>query len=346
MTLRTLGRGFWIGIAASLLLHIGLFANGRFQLPRWPTEHTLEARLEPADFKAVTLPQPQVSALAIPSTPPASPPPAQAQIPEPTPVASPSQTEEISSLANTPSTPPARPAEPTKPTPAEPETATPAAQVARSLKQLPARIEIVFELNGMVSGRQIHRWRRDEQRYWLETEGEVNGLASLFIRGKLIQISKGKIGSVGLMPEHYEMQRLSGKKEILKFDYDGNIIESSRIDSKGKRTLELPLLSGAQDPLSAIYQLSMAAQDNDNGFIVAAGTKRIKGYPYRVLGKERLNTALGTLLALHVSRAGDSGNSNMHLWLSSEHHYLPVKVSYADEDGTEWVLEATRLNVE
>ena len=345
MTVRTLGRGFWLGIIASFLLHALLFSSGSLQVPRWRDEVILEARLEPLEFKAVSLPKPELISEAVPASPshrltPTTPATAVAEpapvidLPPPTP-------------AEMPVASPVIPPLPEAATPTVPDkSATTPTQVARSLKTLPSRIEIVFELNGMLSGRQTHRWHRDGQRYSLETEGEVTGLASLFVRGKLSQISRGQIGNNGLMPEYYEMQRLSGKKEILRFDYDGNLIEASRLDAKGKRTLELPLLSGAQDPLSSIYQLAMAAQDDGDGVIVAAGAKRIKGYAYHVLGTEKIDTALGALNALHVLRAGDSGKGGMHLWLSPGHHYLPVKVTYVDEDGTEWVLETTRIKAE
>lgn len=345
MTVRTLGRGFWLGITGSFLLHALLFSSGSFQIPHWSDEAILEARLEPVEFKAVSLPKPAVVSETIPASPNPRPTPATPATPvtEPAPTTIPPPP----TPAELPAAPSAIPALPEAATPTVPDKpASTPTQAARSLKTLPARIEIVFELNGMLSGRQTHRWHRDGQRYSLETEGEVTGLASLFVRGKLTQISHGKIGNSGLMPEYYEMQRLSGKKEILRFDYDSNLIEASRLDAKGKRTLELPLLSGAQDPLSSIYQLAMAAQDDGDGFIVAAGTKRIKGYAYHVLGTEKIDTALGVLNALHVVRAGDSSKGGMHLWLSPGHHYLPVKVTYVDENDTEWVLETTRIKAE
>lgn len=344
LSLRTLGRGFWLGIIASLALHALLLSTGHFQMPQWEDEDVvLEARLEPAEFKAVALPEPEVAPEAAPAPPPPAPtvvqpPPAAAPVVIPVPVPVPATAEPA------PQPQPQPPAPQTPPIPDPPQAAP--TQTARSLKSLPRQIEIVFELNGMLSGRQTHRWQRDGQRYTLETEGEVTGLAGLFVRGKLTQTSQGHIGNAGLMPEHYMMQRLSGKKETLRFDYDANIIEASRVDpNRGKKTIELPLMTGAQDPLSSIYQLAMAAQDDGEGLIVAAGAKRIKGYPYRVLGTTSLETALGNLKTLHVTRSGDT-SGNVQLWLSPEHHYLPVKVTFTDDEGTEWVLEATRIRTD
>lgn len=220
-------------------------------------------------------------------------------------------------------------------------------RAAENIRELPARIEIVYELQGFLSGRQIHVWQRSGDRYNLEAESEASGLAGLFVHGKMIQKSRGVISTLGLMPEEYENQRSSSKKESLRFDYKANLIESTRIDSKkGKRTLELPLIIGVQDPLSSIYQLAMAARADKDGLLVAASTKRVKGYPYRTLGMETVSTRLGEISTVHVARAGDSEKGAVHLWLATQHFFLPVKMTYIDEDGGDWILEAVSIKTQ
>jgi hypothetical protein len=351
ITLRTVGRGFWIGLGASVALHALLITTGRFSFPSWKEVPPLEARLEPEAFKTVSPPAPTPASAPVstahaqpqsksnPGTPapelPIPQPAAKAEEPAPAPPPSPAQPEPVLPLSTAKTPPPS----------AQPYAAL--TQAAQKIRDLPAHIEIVYELNGMLSGRQSHVWQRSGQNYTLEATGEITGLAGLFVSGKLIQKSRGRIGELGLMPDKYEMERVSGKKEILRFDYDSNVIEFSRPESKrGVRTLEMPLLPGAQDPLSSIYQLAMAAQDGKSGFIVAASGKRVKGYPYRTLGPEKIKTALGEIKTLHVTRAGDSEKGGVHLWLAPEQYALPVKVTYVDEDGTEWVLEAVSIKTQ
>lgn len=341
LTLRTAGRAFWFGLAISLALHAFFIAAGRFPKALLETPQTLEARLEPEAFDAVTPPAPEIA--STPATPakaqpePSREPPSPAPLPAmpAPPLMTPADTEPATPLEPEPVVPPSE----AKLPPASSRPHDLLAGAAERIRNLPAHIEIVYELNGMLSGRQTHVWQLAGQRYTLESEGEVTGLAGLFVRGKMIQKSQGRIGSLGLMPEQYEKQRLSGKKEKLRFDYDANLIESSY----GKRVLELPLLTGAQDPLSSIYQLAMVARGNHDGFIVAASAKRVRGYPYRTLGTETLRTPLGEMKTLHVVRTGDSEKNSTHLWLAPEQHSLPVKVSYVDEEGTEWVLVAVSI---
>lgn len=360
MTLRTLGRGFWIGLVGSIGLHAALLSTGSFDLPRtiWLKPNVLEARIESEESGTTPQARPEIVSKAEKTPAPLIEPPIADAPPEPAPPADPATlatNAEPVVDANQPPFPAAEESAPAAYPPlpdGEPSQTTgrphaALSHAAQNLKELPRFIEIVYELKGMVSGRQTQIWRREDNRYTLESTAEATGLAAIFLSGKMTQKSSGRIGPLGLIPEHYEMQRLSGKKEILLFKYDDNLIEASRIDSrKGKRTAELPLITGAQDPLSSVYQLAMIAQDTGEGVIVAAGAKRIKGYPYRSFGTETIQTPLGEVQALHVTRAGDSDKGAVHLWLAPKHRYLPVKITYIDDDGTEWVLEAISIKTD
>lgn len=357
MTLRTLGRGFWIGLVGSIGLHAALLSTGTFTVPKLTGPRIIEARLETI---APDTDSPSIPELVAKTTRPPTPsrPPATDPVAEPAPPEEQtSQSEGGESIAEAPrhtaseneaqapaAAPPLSEIEPPPPG-SRPHAML--SHAASTLKELPRHIEIVYQLKGMVSGRQTQIWRREDQRYTIESSSEATGLAAIFLSGQIIQKSSGHIGPLGLVPERYDMQRLNGKKEILLFRHGDNVIEASRIDSKkGKRTTELPLLTGAQDPLSSIFQLAMVAREDGEGVIVAAGAKRVKGYPYRTLGAETIQTSLGQLQTLHVTRAGDSDKGAVHLWLSIEQRHLPVKITYTDDDGTEWVLEAVSLKVE
>jgi hypothetical protein len=347
LTLRTAGRAFWFGLAASLAVHAFFIASGRFpkaQLDSPP----LEARLEPEAFEAVAPLEPEtLSEPATPVQPQPEPQPDSGSF-EPFPdIPVPSPMPVLDEEPIPPRPEPVLPLSKAEPPPAAAQPYALLAQAAERIRNLPSHIEIVYELNGTVSGRQTHTWQLSGQHYTLESEGMITGLTGLFVRGKLIQKSSGRIGPLGLEPERYEMQHITGKQEALHFDYATNTIESSRTDAKrGTRTLELPLLTGVQDPLSSIYQLAMAAQDGKDGLIIAASSKKVKGYPYRMLGAETLSTPMGEMKTLHVARAGDTAKSGTQLWLSPAHHSLPVKVSYVDEDGREWVLEAVSIKAQ
>ncbi len=353
LTPRTIGRAFWIGLAASLAVHAVFLLKGKFPQAQLGVSPPLEARLETDAFKALPppAPEPEPAKPAEPVKPPAPAPAAKTRAPAPpVPVAeAPPQADPGPAPLALPAdlAPAPQPAPPLSSAEAPPPSAQPYAmlvEAAERIRNLPARIEIVYELKGMLSGRQVHTFEHSGQRYTLEAAAEATGLAGLFMSGRLVQKSSGRIGDLGLMPEHYEIQRPTGKNESLTFDYAGNVIESRRTDARrSPRTRELPLLIGVQDPLSSIYQLAMAARDGKDGLLIAASSKKVQGYPYRMLGSETVRTPLGEMQTLHVTRAGDPGQSDTHLWLAPAHHTLPVKIRYVDEGGTEWMMEAISI---
>lgn len=354
------GRGIWMGLAASIALHAALLSTVTSPIQESGQPHVLEARLEVQEPRP---PLPDVSDVAEEaakqSHEPAQSPAQTTTKPEtePEPDAAP---QDQSSAENTPAemAVPAAPQAEEK-LPAQlplsslehpPQAQRPHAALssaANNLQQLPRKIRISFVLQGLINGKQTHIWQRESQSYTLETLSEATGIAGIFLSGKMTQKSSGRISELGLIPERYEMLRLNGKQEILVFNYPASMIEVSRIDpKKGKRTSELPLMMGTQDPLSSIYQLAMLAQSGNDGLIVTAGTKRVKGYPYRIVGLESLKTALGEMKTLHVTRADDSSTGGVHLWLSREKHFMPVKISYFDDDGKEWILQAVEISLE
>lgn len=347
MSLRTAGHAFWVGLGISLALHAFFLFEGRFPQTFLNSPPPLQARLEA--FEAVTSqpqPQPPVET-ASPVEPQPKPEPRPASAPAPEPAAEYVVPSEPSApeVAPQPAAEPMLPLSKAAPPPPSSQPYALLTQAAESIRNLPEHLEIVYELKGVLSGHQIHTWQRSGQRYSLVAVAEATGLTSIFMNGKLVQKSSGRIGALGLMPERYEIQRPTGRSETLEFDYAGNVIESSRMDPRREtRTRQLPLLPGAQDPLSSIYQLAMAARDGKDGLIVAAGSKKVQGYPYRMLGTETLRTPLGEIKTLHVARMGESGKGDTQLWLAQNHYALPVKISYVDEDGMEWVLEASSIS--
>ena len=354
MTLRTLGRGFWIGLAGSIGLHAVMLSTGGFTIPKLAEPRIIEARLEPPEIeaKSPSIPKPAAQTTEPPARPkpPATVIAARPALPEP----AASQSTSTETIAEAPAPPASEneaaavpPLPELWPPPPDNRPHAVLSQAANNLRELPKHVEITYQLKGMVSGRQTQIWRREDQRYTIESSAEATGLAAMVLSGKIIQTSSGHIGPLGLAPERYHLQRPAGKSETLLFRHGDNVIESSRTDpKKGARTAELPLLTGAQDPLSAIFQLAMIAREGSDGMIVAAGTKRVKGYPYRTLGVETIQTPLGPLQTLHVMRAGDSDKGAVHLWLAIEHRHLPVRIAYTDDEGMDWRLEASSIKVE
>lgn len=303
-------RVFWWGLAASILLHLGLLSGA------WMLPPALFYQDEPPPLTArlVNTPPP-VKAVAKPTPPqavkPALRPPLQSpQPPEPEEILPAPTPEPSMPLAVAPEPEPIA----TDPAP------TPAGPV---LNPLPRRLTLEYRARyGMAAGQQTLLWVNEGERYTITSVISAQGMASLFYSGQLVQTSRGRIVATGLQPEEFWDQR-GNKRSQSRFDYATQTVLTE--SSKGARTYPLP--AGLQDAQSLLFQLALTAPlPTDSNNAVFNG-KKVRSYRYRVIGEENLDTPLGPLRTLHMSRLTDTGAERFEIWLAIDRYYLPVKLS-------------------
>ena len=322
-------RVIWWGVAASVLLHLGLLSGA------WILPPTLIFPDEPPPITAriVNLPPPvQLAAQPAPKPPPvikpASPPPRyiepaapplpeppQAQ-PEPADLAAPSALNEPTDLA-----PALAPVDTAPSTIAMDE--APIAPSGPALNPLPRRLTLEFRARyGVASGQQTLLWVNEGERYTITSIISPQGMASLFFSGQLVQTSRGRIVATGLQPEEFWDQR-GDKRSQSRFDYATQTVLNE--SSKGARTFPLPL--GLQDAQSLLFQLALTAPPPAESDNPVFNGKKVRSYRYRVVGEENLQTPLGLLRTLHMARLTDTNTERFEIWLAIDRHYLPVKLS-------------------
>ena len=308
---------FWWGLAASILLHLGLLSRAWILPPVWgPAQDSapIEARL--------ALPPPPVKPVVsqpVPVPRPAKPPPRR---PPPSVVAPPPPRE-----------PPATPADslppdiaPVEAVPVAPAAETPAAPPVAApppLNPLPRRITLEYRARyGLASGQQTLLWVNEGDRYTITSIASARGLASLVFSGKLVQTSRGRIIATGLQPEEFWDQR-GDKRSQSRFDYATQTILTD--SSKGPQTAALP--AGLQDVQSLLFQIALTAPPIADSENIVFNGKKVRSYRYRVLGEESLDTPLGRLRTLHMVRLAESSAERFEIWLAVDRYYLPVKLS-------------------
>jgi len=74
--------------------------------------------------------------------------------------------------------------------------------------------------------------------------------------------------------------------------------------------------------------------------------KKLRVYDYQFEGEETLETKAGKLRSWHIGRSSGKGEEKIELWLAVDYHYLPVKISNTEEDGTLTERIVTRLQFE
>jgi len=88
----------------------------------------------------------------------------------------------------------------------------------------------------------------------------------------------------------------------------------------------------------------LSASETDISFPVADGGK-LKTYDFKVIGKESIDTPLGQISTIKVSRnkRGRKGKQAM-LWLAPDLGYLVVRIDKADKDNDIVTLKIQSLN--
>ncbi|ARU30389.1 hypothetical protein CAP31_00975 [Sulfuriferula sp. AH1] len=313
-------RIFIIALLISLLMHTVLLTGVRFALPvnDEPDATVIEARLlplpvpapKPVKIKVAPKPIHHSKPRSRPATPP--PPIVTAPVSESPPI----EPEQTQTASDTPSdTSPATDNTPVADTPA--------------LNALPGKIEIQYKVvkgtDGFAIGRASYIWVAEAGRYTLTSITEGTGIFSLFLPGKLVQISRGKITPFGLAPDDFWIQRgraTPDKTTAAHFDYARKTVTIT----KNNQAFSVPLQDNAQDVLSVIFQLAVRSPFPDAMLLHVTTGKSLKPYHALVVGEEIMNTALGELNVLHLSRPAEEDEDAMDVWLAEDYNFVPVKI--------------------
>jgi len=325
-----------LALLISLLLHVVLLGGLDLRLPDLPSApSTMQVEMMPAP-----LPKPLPPAIkpkpkkAAPAAVPATPQDAMPAVEAPAETA-PSTLAEAGDAVTTPVLEENEPQEEVTEAPPEPIRPDPVNYV-----------EMDYEVKrggqpGAIGKAHVLFNMHDGNRYTLSSETEAQGLASLFVRGKLVQRSEGIVTEHGLQPQHFFYQYGSNdaKAQLAELDWDNHTIAMR--SSKGLVTQALP--AGTQDLLSFMYQY-MYQDPLAQMQIAVTNGKRLRTYSYSFDGEEQVQTRMGEVRAYHISKS--SGNEKTELWLAVDYRYLPIKIRITDEDGTVLEQIMTRLNTD
>lgn len=325
------GRRFAWALGLSAALHL-LLLGPPIRLPQPAPPKTLTVTLE-------ALPR-LASPPARPRTPHPKPRPTSRAKPAAPPVAEPA--------APTPETPPSEPVADAQTPPALAEPAAPAVPTPKPLTPLPKRIKIVYVLykgdQKLNVGEMTHTWQIADGRYTLTSIAHATGLFSLFVRGTLIQVSRGELTPEGLRPGEFWIQRgqSDNRTESASFDWANRLLHYGRADDPHTAALT----AGTQDVLSVLYQLALTAPHAGTLDLAVTNGRKFDHYLYQVVGQEPLDTPLGTLQTEHLSKVHAAGEDGLDVWLAPDYRYLPVRLRIVDKNGDSAEQVATSIEAE
>ena len=194
---------------------------------------------------------------------------------------------------------------------------------------------LVFELSrgGLQLAEMTDVLQADAGSYQFASNAKGVGVVALLARGQsLRRESRGAIGAEGLVPRSFTEQR--GDKYKVSAEFDWPAREVMLTDALGEISRE-PVVPRAQDRLSMIYQLAFSRDRPPAEFSVqVADGRHLSDYTFRLVGTENVATGIGEVKALHYAKVLSGNDTAFDFWLGIEHRLLPVRVSYADKDGT------------
>jgi hypothetical protein len=309
-------------MAASLALHAGLLSLPPVALPESHAPRVLEARLTKAD--------------APPPLPPLAKPKRQAR-PRPAPQSddNPPEVGEIAPPVAPPATVEPPPVTPIPPNEAiSPPTVPVDPPPPPSAPPLPARMWLRFDLirgeQGLVVGRVIHTWQRTGDNYVLTSLAEATGPFSLFVSDQHKQSSSGRIVATGLRPDSFDAQRGKVEKsDAARFDWETRNLQLSSEGNLSSAKLE----SGTRDMLSFLYQFAFALPERGDIRVDLTNGRKLDSYRYRIVAEEDVETPLGVLKTVHLTKLHDPGEEGTEIWLGMDYHYVPVKIRHTGKQG-------------
>jgi hypothetical protein len=198
--------------------------------------------------------------------------------------------------------------------------------------QPPQRVQLEFAVSSgsmdLGEGRDV--LEHDGKSYTVASELKTVGLAALLYKLDIRRQSRGLVTRDGLRPLHFEEQRTRKPRRAADFDWDAKTIKLT----DGDKVETLPLPENTFDQTSFTYAFAFKASLDYLPPVHLTDGRKLSDYRYEVLGKEKLKTPLGELEALHIRKVRDADDKRgFEVWLSAEHHHLPVRIRYVEKNG-------------
>lgn len=201
---------------------------------------------------------------------------------------------------------------------------------------LPPPAELGYAITAQQSGLTLNgdavvRWQHQANTFSVQTEIRAAML------GKILDTSsKGMIDNYGLAPASFDEKRFRKDASTTTFN------RSTRTIGFTQSSASFPLIGGEQDRASVIWQLIGIARAAANRFkpgsewqFFVAGQRDAEAWAFKVIGREKIDTALGRIETVHLFRAPppDDQDQKLDVWLAPGHDWYPVKLRFTDPDG-------------
>lgn len=213
--------------------------------------------------------------------------------------------------------------------------------------ELPPSADLAYDLAAQqrgfgLKGEASIAWRAGDGKYDVHVEARVP------LIGKLTEYrSRGTVDSFGLAPGEYYEKRYRKDATTTVFDRKAKIV------TLPEGPAPLALKGGEQDRASVTWQLAAIARaagearfkPGSEWTFVVAGRRDVDPWTFRVVRREKIQTALGELDTLLVTREprGGGRSEGVDIWLAPDREWYPVKLRFRDDDRETIEQTVTRI---
>ena len=192
------------------------------------------------------------------------------------------------------------------------------------------------------SGSATITWQQDGANY--KAAQEV-GISLLIARVNLLEVkSEGSIDDYGIAPSIFTEKRRNRSATNTHFNQQ----EQTITFSASERTV--PLLSGAQDRATVLFQLAGIGRADVNQYgqdidILVGEDRKAEIYRFQLVGEEELETSMGKLVTWHIARPPRPGsyNARLDIWLAPGREWYPVQIRNTEANGAITTQTVTRI---
>ena len=182
------------------------------------------------------------------------------------------------------------------------------------------------------SGEAQLMWQFNDDSYRIEFEA---GIRIVFTRVNLaVLTSEGALAATGFAPVKMTEKRRGRALTATHFDWAHDKITFSA----SQKTV--PLVAGAQDKASVPLQLAAIARGDPNQLsgdidIQVGEDRDAVLFRFVVVGQEEIDTRLGRLQTVHLSRPPKEGSyrSRLDIWLAPSRGWYPVQIRNSEANG-------------
>jgi uncharacterized protein DUF3108 len=210
-------------------------------------------------------------------------------------------------------------------------------------KSVPSRVEVKYRVTiaGLPIGEGTDVFEHDGKSYSVISETSTVGIAAVY-RFKLRTETKGSVTPEGLRPLSFVETRNDKFKRGASFDWTAGEVQLT--DGEKKQTVPLP--PNTWDTASFAWNFAFSHPLSKDLQVYVTDGRRVTGYKYAILGREKLDTPLGEMETVHVKKIQEEGDKrSFEVWLAIDQHFLPARVRATEKDGTAFdsMVESVKL---